>query len=92
MMNIMTGQAVFPERSHTALRKLRTKRGLSQDELGFRAGVAQARLSRAERGYLWLTESERLNVARVLGVEVGDLDEPSGKHPSHQGHGTTPEG
>ena len=57
------------ERSHPRLRELRRARRLSQDELGFQSGVSQARLSRAERGYINLGEEECQRIAAVLGVE-----------------------
>ncbi len=63
-----------PRRSHPNLRQLREKLGFSQDELGFRSTVAQSRISRAERGYLWLSSEERERVASALGVAIEELD------------------
>jgi transcriptional regulator with XRE-family HTH domain len=74
MLMLMSGRTSYPNRSHPALKALRQKRGLSQDELGFQSGVSQARLSRAERGYLWLTADECERVARALAVEASALD------------------
>lgn len=68
-------QLELPQRSHPGLRRLRLAHGLSQDELGFRAGVSQARLSRAERGYLRLGEEERQRIAIALGVELAELEQ-----------------
>lgn len=74
LSSMMPRRSTFPERSHPGLRPLRLERGLSQDELGFRSGIPQARLSRAERGYLWLRDDERRRLADVLSVEPGALD------------------
>jgi len=68
MNAIMSERAVYPIRSHPHLRELRLKNKMSQDELAFRSGVTQPRLSRAERGYLWLATDERERVANVLKV------------------------
>lgn len=73
MIMLMSERTKYPNRSHPGLKALRQKRGLSQDELGFLAGVAQARLSRAERGYLWLGPDECHRVAKALGVEPAVL-------------------
>jgi transcriptional regulator with XRE-family HTH domain len=71
----MSDRAIFPVRSHPGLRDARLRCKLSQDELAFLSGVPQPRLSRAERGYLWLRADERERVARVLGVGVTELDQ-----------------
>jgi predicted transcriptional regulator len=60
----MSDRAIFPVRSHPGLRDARLRCKLSQDELAFLSGVPQPRLSRAERGYLWLRADERERVAR----------------------------
>lgn len=70
----MADRAVFPKRSHPGLRSARVARKLSQDELAFLSGVSQPRLSRAERGYLWLRPDERKAVADVLAVTIDALD------------------
>ena len=75
MMLVMARRAVYPERSHPNLRALRLAAGLSQDALGYRTGIPQSLLSRAERGLLWLDEVERNRVAEALGVEADALDE-----------------
>ena len=71
----MADRAVFPKRSHPGLRSARLARKLSQDELAFLSGVSQPRLSRAERGYLWLRNTELDALAKVLDVPVVALDE-----------------
>ena len=48
------------------LKRLREAFKLSQDELGFQADVHQARISRAERGYLELGHEETMRLRRVL--------------------------
>jgi transcriptional regulator with XRE-family HTH domain len=75
---LMSERTKYPNRSHPGLKALRQKLGLSQDELGFRSGIAQARLSRAERGYLWLTADESQRVANALGVAASELNRPTG--------------
>jgi transcriptional regulator with XRE-family HTH domain len=70
----MSDRAVFPNRSHPGLRAARMRHEMSQDELAFISGVPQPRLSRAERGYLWLRSDERERIAGALGVTVDDLE------------------
>ena len=70
----MADRAIFPIRSHPGLRGARVARKLSQDELSFLSGISQPRLSRAERGYLWLRPHEREKLADVLGVTAAELD------------------
>ena len=55
------------------LRELRKERGLSQEELAFRAGLHRTYVSSAERGErnVALINIERL--ARALGVDMCDL-------------------
>lgn len=48
---------------------------MSQDELGFRADIAQSRLSRVERGYAKLSNDERERIALALGVKAEDLNQ-----------------
>ncbi len=50
------------------LRTLRERAGLSQDELAARVSMSQSKLSRVERGYVCLSEHERAEVAKELGV------------------------
>lgn len=75
-----------PYRSHPNLRHLRIEVGISQDELGYLTGIAQSRLSRAERGFLVLSDIERAAVARALGVRPSDLDVA----PTQDGDGACP--
>jgi len=55
------------------LRELRKERGLSQEELAFRAGLHRTYVSSAERGErnVALINIERL--ANALGVDIRDL-------------------
>jgi transcriptional regulator with XRE-family HTH domain len=55
------------------LRELRRARGLSQEELAFRAGLHRTYVSSAERGErnVALVNLERL--AKALGVQIRDL-------------------
>lgn len=62
------------KRSNPGLRALRIAKKLSQDELGFRAKISQARLSRAERGYLNLSDEERIRISVELDADPNDLD------------------
>ena len=65
-------------RSNEGIRAVRIARGLSQDELGFRARIAQSRISRAERGYITLSEDERQRLAAVLRVDLHMLETSDG--------------
>jgi transcriptional regulator with XRE-family HTH domain len=69
----MSFRATYPDRSHPQLRALRLEKELSQDELAYRTGVAQSRISRAERGFLWLDDEEAVRIAAALGVELNAL-------------------
>lgn len=62
-----------PRRPLPHLRELRERAGLSQDELASRIDISQSKLSRAERGYLSLTEAEWRTAAAVLGVAIDAL-------------------
>jgi len=73
MLLSMATRAVYPHRSHPYLKPARIKKGISQDELGFMTGIAQSRLSRAERGFLWLEPNELKKVAKALGVSPDTL-------------------
>ena len=74
-MSEQSTRSRFPQRSHVNLKALRLAAHISQDELGFVTGIAQSRISRAERGLLWLNDIEAATVAKALGVKIGDLDE-----------------
>ncbi len=55
------------------LREIRQERGLSQEELAFRAGLHRTYVSSAERGQrnVGLVNVERL--AQALDIEIGEL-------------------
>ena len=55
------------------LRELRQAKGLSQEELAFRAGLHRTYVSSAERGQrnVALVNIEKL--ARALGIDIADL-------------------
>lgn len=59
------------------LRALRAERGLSQDEVAARAGMAASTLSRLESGARRLALDHLAPLAGALGVEVGDLLAPA---------------
>ncbi len=58
------------------LREFRQARGLSQEELAFRAGVHRTYVSSAERGQrnVGLVNVERL--AQALDIDIGELFSP----------------
>jgi transcriptional regulator with XRE-family HTH domain len=58
------------------LRALRINRGLSQEQLAERAGVARYTLTRLETGKAKRVHpSTRLKIAAALGVTIADVDE-----------------
>lgn len=59
------------------MRALRTDRGLSQEEVATRAGMATSTLSRLESGARRLALDHLAPLAGALGVEVGDLLAPA---------------
>jgi transcriptional regulator with XRE-family HTH domain len=59
------------------LRALRVERGLSQEEVAARAGMATSTLSRLESGARRLALDHLAPLAGALGVEVGDLLAPA---------------
>jgi transcriptional regulator with XRE-family HTH domain len=58
------------------LRVLRAERGLSQEEVADRAGMAASTLSRLESGARRLALDHLTPLAQALGVEVGELLAP----------------
>lgn len=60
-------------RGFTRLGMRRQWMGLSQDELGARARVTQARVSLAERGLLSVSDEDATRLSEVLGCPVKDL-------------------
>jgi transcriptional regulator with XRE-family HTH domain len=63
------------------LRALRLERGLSQEEVAERAGMAASTLSRLESGSRRLALDHLTPLAGALGVEVGDLLAPATRDP-----------
>ncbi len=59
------------------LRALRADRGLSQEEVAARAGMAASTLSRLESGTRRLALDHLAPLAGALGVEIGDLLAPA---------------
>ena len=56
------------QRGSSQLRLLRMMASLSQDELAFRTGIDASRISRLERGYGRLRDTEKILFARAFGV------------------------
>jgi transcriptional regulator with XRE-family HTH domain len=63
------------------LRALRLERGLSQEEVAERAGMAASTLSRLESGARRLALDHLTPLAGALGVEVGELLAPATRDP-----------
>jgi transcriptional regulator with XRE-family HTH domain len=63
------------------IRALRAERGMSQEEVAQRAGMAPSTLSRLESGARRLALDHLTPLARALGVEVGDLLAPATADP-----------
>ena len=74
------------------LRALREERGLSQEEVAARAGMAASTVSRLESGERRLALDHLTPLAGALGVGVGDLLAPATADPRVQGHARTVEG
>lgn len=55
------------------LREFREKAGLSQSELGRRAGIAESNLSKIENGLWQAWPKARRRLARVLKVRISEL-------------------
>ncbi len=55
------------------LRELRRERGLSQEELAFRAGLHRTYVSSAERGQRNVALVNLEKLARALEIEIADL-------------------
>ena len=66
-----------PERGRCQpLRELRMARffaDLSQDELSRRSGIDRALISRAENGYIKLSDDQKEKIAEALGVDINTL-------------------
>ena len=67
------------------IRALRLERGLSQNEVAERAGMATSTLSRLESGDRRLALDHLTPLAGALGVSVGDLLEPATADPRVHG-------
>lgn len=74
------------------LKALRVERGLSQEEVAERAGMAASTLSRLESGARRLALDHLTPLARALGVEVGDLLAPATGDPRVREHPRTVHG
>lgn len=57
------------------VRELRTKRGLTQEELGVMAGVHRTRISRVESGTLNVTLDTLVALADAFGLTLSELFE-----------------
>ncbi len=55
------------------LRELRRERGLSQEELAFRAGLHRTYVSSAERGQRNVALVNLEKLSRALEIDIGDL-------------------
>jgi transcriptional regulator with XRE-family HTH domain len=58
------------------LKHKRLEEGLSQYALSWKSGVAQVRISYAERGYPALNERQKSLLAKTLGCSVEELFPP----------------
>lgn len=56
-----------------ALRELRAKRGLSQEQLGFESGLHRNYVGACERGEINLSFAAMLRLTRALDVEMSEL-------------------
>lgn len=63
-----------------AVRELRVKRAITQEELAEGAGITPATLSLIERGQANPTWDTARKIAAALGVSIGDLAKLSEKH------------
>lgn len=57
----------------TNIRKLRAAKGLSQEELAFRAEVDRSYLSEIENGYKNLSVNMLDQIAAALDVQIGEM-------------------
>ena len=77
MASFHADMAKTDELVRARLRALRLERGLSQEEVAERAGMAASTLSRLESGARRLVLDHLTPLAGALGVEVGDLLAPA---------------
>jgi transcriptional regulator with XRE-family HTH domain len=81
MASFHADMAKTDELVRARLRALRLERGLSQEEVAERAGMAASTLSRLESGARRLALDHLTPLAGALGVEVGDLLAPATRDP-----------
>ena len=81
MASFRADMAQTDELVRARLRALRLERGLSQEEVAERAGMAASTLSRLESGARRLALDHLTPLAGALGVEVGDLLAPATRDP-----------
>src|SRR3712207_297461 len=74
------------------MRTLREERGLSQEEVAARAGMAPSTLSRLESGARRLALDHLTPLAEALDTTVGDLLAPATRSPRVQARSRTVEG
>lgn len=55
------------------IREIRIKKGISQEELAFRASINRTYMGDIERGEHSVSAANLFQIAKVLRVEVGDL-------------------
>lgn len=63
----------FDEIVSSNVRRIRSLSGLSQSDLGERLGVTTQQVQKYERGANRLTAGALVNIADILGVDIGDL-------------------
>jgi HTH-type transcriptional regulator/antitoxin HipB len=64
--------------------RLRSARGLTQQELARRAGMRQPRIAELERGDSGSTQDTLVRIAIALDVDIADLYESSGPSTKHR--------
>lgn len=62
------------------LRRLRSEKNISQEELAFLAGVDRTFVSRLERGIRQPTITTMIGIGRALGVPAADLMRETEEH------------
>ena len=66
------------------LRRYRSEKNISQEELAFQAGVDRTFVSRLERGIRQPTITTLIGLGQSLGVSAADLVRETGKEYLHQ--------
>lgn len=77
-----TRHIVFLQALGNRLRELRRLRGLSQEELAWKADLELSQISRIERGVINTSVSQVLSIAEALEIslpEFFDFDTPAGQ-------------